>query len=254
MVNWIKFLGTAGGRVVVFRQLRHSGGIWLNLEGINIVIDPGPGSLIRIFENSLDPQNIDIFVLSHRHLDHSADINSVVESATQSTKVKKDLLIAPKDAIEGEEPVFLKYLRKGIKNIVYTNENLNIEYKDINIKAHIKHKHRGADTYGLSFESKNKKIVYVPCGRFFEDMLYAYPKNADIMIFNTTFVKPKPAIDHLSAKDVKKMISYLNPKLAVLTHFSIHMLKENPDEVANNIEKETGIKTISAKDGMKLRF
>jgi len=253
-VNWIKFLGTAGGRVVVFRQPRHSGGIWLNLEGINIVIDFGPGSLIRIFENSLDPQNIDIFVLSHRHLDHSADINSVVESATQSTKVKKDLLIAPKDAIEGEEPVFLKYLRKGIKNIVYTNENLNIEYKDINIKAHIKHKHRGADTYGLSFESKNKKIVYVPCGRFFEDMLYAYPKNADIMIFNTTFVKPKPAIDHLSAKDVKKMISYLNPKLAVLTHFSIHMLKENPDEVANNIEKETGIKTISAKDGMKLRF
>jgi len=254
MVNWIKFLGTAGGRVVVFRQLRHSGGIWLNLEGINIVIDPGPGSLIRIFENNLDPQNIDIFVLSHRHLDHSADINSVVESATQSTKVKKDLLIAPKDAIEGEEPVFLKYLRKGIKNIVYTNENLNIEYKDINIKANIKHKHRGADTYGLSFESKNKKIVYVPCGRFFEDMLYAYPKNADIMIFNTTFVKPKPAIDHLSAKDVKKMISYLNPKLAVLTHFSIHMLKENPDEIANNIEKETGIKTISAKDGMKLRF
>lgn len=254
MLNWIKFLGTAGGRVVVFRQLRHSGGIWLNLEGINIMIDPGPGSLIRIFENNLDPQNIDIFVLSHRHLDHSADVNSVVESATQSTKVKKDLLIAPKDAIEGEEPVFLKYLRKGIKNIIYTNENLNIKYKGINIKAHIKHKHRGADTYGLSFESKNKKIVYVPCGKFFEDMLYAYPKNADIMIFNTTFVKPKPAIDHLSAEEVKKMISYLKPKLAVLTHFSIHMLKENPDKVANKIEKETGIKTISAKDGMKLRF
>ena len=62
-MNYVKFLGTGGGRVVVFRQLRHSGGIWINLEGINILVDPGPGSLIRIFENNLDPLDINVFVL-----------------------------------------------------------------------------------------------------------------------------------------------------------------------------------------------
>ena len=31
--NFIKFLGTAGARYVVARQLRSSAGIWMNIEG-----------------------------------------------------------------------------------------------------------------------------------------------------------------------------------------------------------------------------
>ena len=250
--DWIKFLGTGGGRVVVFRQLRQSGGMWIHLKNTNILVDPGPGSLIRIFENNLDPKDIDIFVLSHRHLDHVADINSVLESATESTKNKKDLLIAPKDAIEGEDPVILKYLKKGIKKFIYTEQGLEVKYKNISIKAHIKHIHRGAETYGLSFETEEKKIVYVPCGKFYEDMLTGYPPNADLMIFNTTFVKPKPNIDHLSAQDVIEMIKVLKPKKAVITHFSVDILKANPKEIAKWIFSETSVPVIPAEDNMKL--
>ncbi len=252
--DWIKFLGTAGGRVVVFRQLRHSGGIWLHLNNVNILIDPGPGSLIRIFENNLDPKDIDVFVLSHRHLDHVADINSVLESATESTKNKKDLLIAPKDAVEGDDPVILKYLKKGIKKFIHTQENMEVEYKGVKIKSHVKHKHRGADTYGLSFGTENKKVVYVPCGKFFEGILAGYPENADLMIFNTTFVKPKPAIDHLSAEDVIKLINALKPKKAVITHFSVDILKSNPNEVAKYISESTNTPVIAAADGMKINI
>ena len=46
-MNKIKFLGTAGARFVVIKQLRKSGGIWLTLDNTNVLIDPGPGSLIR---------------------------------------------------------------------------------------------------------------------------------------------------------------------------------------------------------------
>jgi len=252
LLDWIKFLGTAGGRTVVFRQLRHSGGMWLHLSGINILIDPGPGSLIRIFENNLEPKDIDIFVLSHRHLDHVADINSVLESATESTKNKKDLLIAPEDTVEGEDPVILKYLKKGIKRFVHTKENIEVEYKGIKIKSHIKHIHQGAEVYGLSFNSDEKSVVYVPCGKFYEKMLTGYPKNADLMIFNTTFVKPKPNVKHLSAEDVKVMLKELKPKKAVITHFSLDILKSNPKKVAHDIQESTGIPTVAAEDNMKV--
>ena len=49
--NYIKFLGTAGARFVVARQLRSSAGIWMNVEGDNILIDPGPGTLVKCFSS-----------------------------------------------------------------------------------------------------------------------------------------------------------------------------------------------------------
>ena len=77
------FLGTAGGRVLVFRQLRASGGLWLESNGTNILIDPGPGSLIRCLEQNLNPQTLDAIILTHKHLDHTADINVIIEACIE---------------------------------------------------------------------------------------------------------------------------------------------------------------------------
>ncbi len=252
--NTITFLGTGGGRVVVFRQLRHSGGMWLNLEGVNILIDPGPGSLIRIFERGFDTRDIDIIVVSHRHLDHSADLNAVVESATESTKHPVSMLVCPKDVVSGDEPILLKYLRKGIKRLSIAKEGKKFEYKNIEIDIKVKHIHTGAETYGLEFSNRKKKIVYVPCGKFYEDMLKGYSYGADIMIFNTTFVKPKGNILHLSAEDVLQMINTYKPKKAVITHFSLEMLKSNPKAIAKRLQRESGVQVIAAEDGMRVSF
>ena len=48
MDNFIKFLGTAGARVVVSKQLRASGGVWIKYQDTNLHIDPGPGALVRL--------------------------------------------------------------------------------------------------------------------------------------------------------------------------------------------------------------
>lgn len=122
------------------------------------------------------------------------------------------------------------------------------------IKPLIKHIHQGADTYSLCIFYDNKKVVLVPCGRFYEDMLYAYPENPDIMVFNTTFVKPNPHFYHLSAEDVEKIIKEVKPKKAILTHYSLMMLKENPEKVAKLMSDKTGIEVIAAKDGLKVEF
>ena len=37
--NYIKFLGTAGARIVVSKQLRASGGMWYSLQGFNVLVD-----------------------------------------------------------------------------------------------------------------------------------------------------------------------------------------------------------------------
>ena len=76
----IKFLGTAGARFVVIKQLRKSGGIWITLDDTNLLIDPGPGSLLRCLSSKpkLNPKDLDGIILSHKHIDHSNDINIMI--------------------------------------------------------------------------------------------------------------------------------------------------------------------------------
>ncbi len=252
--NSIVFLGTAGGRVAVFRQMRYSGGMWLKIANVNILIDPGPGSLVRHYEFGLEPTEINIIVISHRHLDHVADLNTIVEAASQSTKKPIDKLIAPKDVIEGDDPILLKYLHKGIKIIEILGENREFLYKDLIIKGTIRHEHEFSEVYGIEFIAPDKKVIYVPCGKYNENMLTGYSKNADLEIFNTTFYKHVGNYKHLSAEDVKKLIKAHSPKKAVITHFSPYILHENPEKVAKELSEETGIPVIAAKDGMKINF
>ena len=72
-MNKIKFLGTAGARFVVTKQLRKSGGLWIKLDDTNVLIDPGPGSLVNCLSSrpKLDPKDLDGIILTHRHIDQA---------------------------------------------------------------------------------------------------------------------------------------------------------------------------------------
>lgn len=224
------------------------------MSGKNILIDPGPGSLVRIFEFKKDPGQLDGIVLSHRHLDHVADVASVVESATWSNTRKLDFLLAPQDAIEGDDPVVLKYTKQGFKEIWQTELEKEYQYETINIRPIVEHIHKGAITFSLEFSSKGKRFIFVPCGRFYQEMLHSYTPNPDLMVFNTTFTRPNLKQYHLSAVDVEKIIQEVKPKKAVITHYSVEMLKENPEKVAKNLTDRTGIQVIAAKDGLRVEF
>jgi Metal-dependent hydrolases of the beta-lactamase superfamily III len=106
------FLGTAGGRASVFRYLRRSGGFLLRLSDLWVHTDPGPGAFVYLHQMGFDPRQINCVVLSHIHLDHSADINSVIESATDGGKKREVVLFAPRSALEGENRVVLPFIRK----------------------------------------------------------------------------------------------------------------------------------------------
>ncbi len=243
----IDFIGTAGGRVSTFKKLRRSGGFLIREKESITHIDPGPGAFVYLSDFNLNPWDLDIIILSHLHLDHSSDINSILESCYVA---KKNVYVfAPKDALTGSTKVIYDFLLNKIKDIYELRENESYNVKDFNIKVLTLHPHHGALTYGILV---NDKLAYHPCSKYSFDAIVKYPKNLKALILNTTFYKKRQNIDHLSAEEVVDIISYLRPELAIITHFSTEMIEKNPDLVARELEEKTGIKTVAAFDGMSI--
>ncbi len=245
----VRFLGTAGGRLVTFRLIRRSGGFLISKNGNHLHVDPGPGAFVYLKELGIDYRSIDLVVLSHLHLDHSADLNTLIEAATDGGKLKNVSLFAPKTAIEGQDRVLLPYLRKRLVKEEFLEEGKEYSYKDWKVKAVIKHRHHKTETYGLLI---NDEIIYVSCAGFEERMLELYPKDKSLMIINTTFYKKRPNVEHLSVEDAEILIRELKPKKAVITHYSMEMLEKNPNEVAKELSEKTGVEVLAAKDGIEI--
>ncbi len=246
----ILFLGTAGGRASVFRFLRRSGGFLLFLSGSLVHVDPGPGAFVYLHQLGIDPKNIDLVVLSHIHLDHSSDVNSVIESATDGGKLKHVALFAPRSAFEGHHRVVLPFIRERLALEGFLKEGEVLSYKSVNVKAVMKHTHHGAETYALLF---NDRILYVSCALYEDRMLKLYPHNVEVMIINTTLYRKTKPIDHLTIEDAERLISVLKPKKVILTHFGYEfLLQYYPERVAEELSQKYGIPVVSAKDFMEV--
>lgn len=246
--DFIKFLGTAGARVVVSKQLRASGGIWLSLNGTNVYLDPGPGALVRCISSKpkLDPSKLDGLILSHRHLDHSADINVMMEAMTEGGFKKRGIVFLPKEAVE-DDPVVLKYVRSYVKEIQFLKAGESYKVGNISFSVPVKHIHHGAETYGVKFEGEKCTISYIADTKFFPELIKHY--KGDIIIINVLRPAPSP-LDHLCMDDAKKLIKGIKPKVAILTHFGMRMLQAKPWVVAQEMGKELKTKVVAASDGM----
>jgi len=62
-----------------------------------------------------------------------------------------------------------------------------------------------------------------------------------------------PWIGHMTPEEAIKIIDAVKPEMAVATHFGMKMLYSGTNREIQLIEQKTGIPTIAAFDGMKLR-
>jgi len=245
--NTITFLGTAGARFMVIKQLTASGGIWLNLEGTQILVDPGPGCIVQSTKRKLRAEKLSAIILSHRHLDHSADVNIMVEAMTEGGFNHHGYFFAPADALE-TEPVLFHYLRGYLEGVEILKEGKSYSVGNISFTTPVRHIHP-VETYGLLFKAAGHTFAYITDTRYF-DGLQQYA-GSELLIMNVILLEPKPELDHLSVRDAERIITELRPKVAILTHFGMHVWKAKPWEVAERLSQQTGVKVRAAYDGMK---
>jgi len=249
--DWIKFLGTAGARFVVAKQLRSSGGIWLSLKGVNLYLDPGPGALVRCLASKpkLDPMKLDGIILSHKHLDHAGDINALIEAMTDGGYRRRGILFAPRDALE-EDPVVLQYVRSYLDKIEVLQENREYVIKDLRFATAQRHIH-AVETYGFNFYLEKLTLSFITDTKFYPQLIGQYP--GEVLVINVVLLtEPEHPIEHLSLGNVQNILQNVRARVVILTHFGMRMLQARPWEIAEKLSQETGRKVIAARDGMTL--
>ncbi|HAV10274.1 MAG TPA: MBL fold hydrolase [Dehalococcoidia bacterium] len=242
----ITFVGTAGARIMVTRQLLPSGGAWLNLGGTEILIDPGPGCLVHTVRRKLSPAKLSAIILSHKHLDHSGDMNVMIEAMTDGGFKRRGVVFAPGDAL-GSEPVVFSYLRNFPERVEVLKERGSYSIGDISFTTPVRHIH-GVETYGFVFQTPRQQFSWITDTKYF-DALSRYYKS-DVVIINVVRLESCLPIDHLSLDDARQIITEIKPKIAILTHFGMPIWKAGIDTLAARLSQETGTMVIGAKAGM----
>lgn len=244
----IIFLGTGGARVMVANQILASGGLWLSLGGTEILIDPGPGCIVQSTKRKLRADKLSAIILSHRHLDHSGDVNVMVEAMAQGgLKKPRGWFFAPADALE-TEPVIFSYLKDYLEGIEILKEGKSYSIGNVSFTTPVRHIHP-VETYGMLFKAGGHTFSYIADTLYFEGLPHSY--TSELVIMNVVFLEPRPPIDHLSVPDVKRIIVEIKPKVAILTHFGMTMWRAKPWEIAQRLSQDTGVRVVAARDGMR---
>jgi ribonuclease BN (tRNA processing enzyme) len=245
--NTLTFLGTAGARFMVSKQLAASGGMWLSLGGTDIMIDPGPGAIVQVNKRKLNPEKLKAIILSHRHLDHSGDANVMVEAMTGGGFHRHGLVFAPPDAFNSE-PVVFSYLKKYLDGTVVLEAGKTYNAGNVSFSTPVKHQH-SVDTYGLAFKGADYNFAYIADTLYFKELADYY--RCDMIIINMVFTHPLPPVQHLAVADAQRLIEEIKPKTAILSHYGMHVWQARPWLIAEDLTQKTGIKVLAARDGMK---
>lgn len=246
----IIFLGTAGDHYVYGKQYRNSGGIILQIDGSQFHIDPGPGALVRAAENNINLRETTAVLVSHNHMGHSNDVNAVIDAMTYSGLDKKGILITNSSFINGNEnvmPGLTSYHKNCVERIILLDPGKRVGVENIEIVA-VPTQHLDQDAIGFKFYTPYFVLSYTSDTKYFNDLIKAYD-GSDIMILNVTNPGDEKS-DKLNVEDAVKILLKVKPRLAIITHFGLKLLKQDPIVQARDIQRRTGIQTIAAKDGM----
>ena len=246
----IIFLGTAGESLVYGKQIRASGGIIIHADNLQFMVDPGPGAVTMAAQFGVNLRDTDAVIVTHNHINHCNDVNAVITTMTYGGMDKRGVLVSNKSAYNGNDeltPYITKFSKRLVEKSIILEKGQKVGVGDIELMA-LEAKHDDEDTIGLRFFTSQFNLVYSSDTRYFKELGDEY-KGCDILILNVVYPFNEKG-KQLSSDDAVKIINKVKPKLAIITHFGIKMLKADPLYEAREIQKKTGVQIIAAKDGM----
>jgi len=243
------FIGTGTGSGIVGRGIRNSGGIVLRFGDNQFHVDPGVGAVAKAADYGVNLRENTALLLSHSHLHHTNDTNAVIDAMTLNGLDKKGVLIGNKTSIHGGEgyaAVVSPYHLGLLERFIAVDRNQKIGVNDVEIEA-ITARHSEPNSLGFKFRTPELTVTYTGDTVFSADIVEQY-MGSQILILNVPNTKKQES--NLCIEDAVKIIRHVNPRLAILTHFGIEMIKADPMYEVRDVQRLSRVQTVAARDGM----
>ncbi len=251
----VVFLGTGGGRFTTITQKRRTGGIRILSNRLNLHVDPGPGALIYSLEAGLNPQKIKAVLVSHRHPDHYTNAEVLVEAMTRGVLKKRGIIAAPSNILIGNKeagPAISTYHQQMMQKVIVVKPGVNFRVGKTKIVT-TQARHTDSEAVGFRFEIPEVGAIgYTADTEYFQGIEEQY-RGVRILILSVMRPLGSPWRGHMTPKEAVKLVDDVKPEMAVATHFGMKMLFSGPNYEVKLIEEKTGVPTVAAFDGMKLR-
>jgi phosphoribosyl 1,2-cyclic phosphodiesterase len=232
---------------MVAKQLAASGGLYLEDGNARISLDPGPGAIVQYSKRKVDLTKLDAIVLSHKHLDHSGDVNVMVEAMTDGGFRHRGRLFCPSDALD-DDPVVLNYLRKFPQEVVRLEPETTYSVNGLSFITSPRHVHQ-VETFGFRF---GERLGWVTDSAYYDGI--AEQHRAEVMVIHTVLMECRPELPHLCVADAERIIREAKPRLAILTHYGMTVWRAHPWELAADLTQRLGIEVKAARDGMSVEI
>ena len=247
----IIFLGTGSGNQLFGKQPRATAGIVIQINDNQLHIDPGPGALMQLAACGLSPREHTAILISHAHLGHSNDLNPLIDAMTYTGLDRQGVLVASDSVINGVndfKPILMDLYKNCLEKVIVIKQDQKVAINEVEIMA-TKTIHPDPTAIGFKILSSNFTVSYSGDTKYSVE-LADYYKESDILILNV--VSTEKSDTNLTVENAIKLISEVKPQLTIITHFKAKLLEEDPLYQAREIQTQTGIQTIAAKDGMSI--
>jgi phosphoribosyl 1,2-cyclic phosphodiesterase len=247
----ILFLGSGGGRWTTITQRLKTGGFRVH-GAQSLHIDPGPGALLGLNENSIFPTDLDALVVTHCHPDHYNDAEVLIEAMTQGMSRRRGTVAGSESVFterNGIGPAVSRYHRTKVEEILSLLPGKRVTIAGLETEV-LPTRHSDPTGVGVKFLTEFGPLTYTSDTEYFEGLSDSYA-GSRLVIYNVLRPGEERIPWHLCVDDVIRLIEEASPEVAILNHFGIKMIDRRRRE-AERVEAETGIKTLPAFDGLRI--
>jgi len=239
---------------------RSSSAYLLEADNKRILIDCGPGTLMRLSQAGIKPWEIDYVFITHFHADHTADLFpffmniQLNDYALKGNSAKFPQIIGPKGIakfmIKSSENYELPSVR-GWNKVTFTDIKNKMRFGAIRVEPFkIKHIAFGIMANGYAYRFIiNKKVI-----AFSGDSTKCFGlekscRNADIFICDASYSKKQNNGAHIDTSQIGKMSSKCGVKQVVLSHLyprtdNIDLIEEVKEFFSGKVIRGEDLKII----------
>ena len=266
-MNKLLFAGTSSARPI-YGRFSCSTVIYTNNNEDLYLIDCGEGITNVLTQMQVPLDKIRGVIITHSHADHSSGIAGFIHSVIFATQ--RDLTVVAPKGIQKVINALFEYCCETVPQQIKFIDLSDTEITSFSLKnthfisVPIPHHPRSCG-HGIicqtKYENETKTVVFTGDTSDSTDLINYTCQNGisvDVFIHECTF--PKELGDaakkwgHSTPIDIIHVLPILKPKECVIHHFSTKLTTSTINEFAEDIQKETNIKTTSAFDGMVLEY